>query len=290
MRRRLAFELGLMAGLVRARGWRERVWLARLLWRSRLDARFGARDVSGAPAAAAPAAASIPRRIWLYWAQGWNEAPELVLKCRDSWRYHNPGWEVACLDRDSAETLTGMPGIMAGKEVAPTGVANMIRLALLARDGGVWADATAYCARPLDDWLSDVTGSGFFAFARPGPDRLVATWFLASSAGHPVLGAWLERAVGYWRAMRRPHLYFWVHHLFADAVRHDRACHEAWARTPRVPADPALQLQKIPMAQWQAALDAANLAGVPVHKLDWRLDLDEAAGLALLGAAQTRRV
>ena len=65
--------------------------------------------------------------------------------------------------------------------------ADLARLDLLARHGGVWADATCFCVRPLDDWLLPCLPSGFFAFDRPGPDRLLSTWFLAAQPGNALV-------------------------------------------------------------------------------------------------------
>lgn len=40
----------------------------------------------------------LPKKIWMYWDKGWNNAPELVKKCRESWVYHHPDWEINFLD------------------------------------------------------------------------------------------------------------------------------------------------------------------------------------------------
>jgi hypothetical protein len=57
---------------------------------------------------------------------------------------------------------------------------------LLRRHGGVWADATCYCLQPLAEWLpSKLAPAGFFAFDRPAPDRMLASWFLAAQPAWP---------------------------------------------------------------------------------------------------------
>ena len=63
---------------------------------------------------------------------------------------------------------------------SPNHRANVLRMELLARHGGVWVDATCFCVRPLDEWLPAQMSSGFFAFARPARSRLLANWFLAA--------------------------------------------------------------------------------------------------------------
>ena len=51
---------------------------------------------------------------------------------------------------------------------------------MLRQHGGVWADATSFCLRPLDDWLNAAYAAGFFAFRNPAKDRMMANWFIAS--------------------------------------------------------------------------------------------------------------
>ncbi len=55
---------------------------------------------------------------------------------------------------------------------------------MLAKHGGVWADATLLCSKPLDDWLPEYYTTGFFAFRNPGKDRMLSNWFMASDPGN----------------------------------------------------------------------------------------------------------
>ncbi len=100
----------------------------------------------------------VPRKIWIYWHQGMSEAPFVVRKCIESWVKENPGWEVNFLDKDNLgeyvvlnlreEKLVNLP--------LPH-QSDLVRLQLLSKYGGVWADATTLCMRPLDDWIDDCT-------------------------------------------------------------------------------------------------------------------------------------
>lgn len=85
-------------------------------------------------------------------------------------------------------------------ELAFTPRSDLVRLDLLARHGGVWGDATCYCAVPLDSWLPAATSSGFFAF-RCGPrgDRHIASWFLAASPSNAIILSMYEMMLPYWR-------------------------------------------------------------------------------------------
>jgi hypothetical protein len=58
--------------------------------------------------------------------------------------------------------------------------ANHLRVVLLRKYGGVWADASVYCHQPLDDWIYDLAPNGVFLFSNPAPSRPIANWFMAS--------------------------------------------------------------------------------------------------------------
>jgi hypothetical protein len=264
---------------------RDLAWLARFRLRARLDRRFGVPAALDAPGPRAAAGApALPRRLWLYWEQGWEKAPELVRLCRRSWERHHPGWQIACLDGESAAALVPRalweprPGMRANHK------ANLLRLQLLARRGGVWADATAFCALPIEAWLPPLTQSGFFAFARPGRDRLLSTWLIAATPHHPLAEKWLAACLRYWRLTTKADFYFWLPYLFADLCRRDPEARALWAAVPRVSADPSHEVQRHAADVGETARIEALLAAgtVPVHKLDWRLLMPEAGARAPL--------
>ena len=180
----------------------------------------------------------LPRTIWMLWLQGWSEAPEIVRACLATWRSRNPGWEVSALTEGDLDGLIGGdPLIQAvcGKPIDPQARANIVRTALLRRYGGVWADATLFCLHPLDCWLE--TPRGFFAFDRPGPDRMLSNWFIAAEPGCYLIEEWAKAVEAYWRPRDQKHTYFWHHYLFADRYHSDPRFKANWDATPKISAD-----------------------------------------------------
>jgi len=108
---------------------------------------------------------SIPKTIWIYWAQGEAEAPHVVQRCLESWYTRNPGWELRVLDEESANALIDLSDVPEG--LPRRFKADVLRLRLLKEFGGVWTDATTFCHRPFEDWLPMQAASGFFAFSDP---------------------------------------------------------------------------------------------------------------------------
>jgi hypothetical protein len=190
---------------------------------------------------------------------------------------------------DAASAAAWAPGSqdIAWQDMRRNHKANFLRMDLLAAHGGVWVDATTFCGVPLDAWLPALTATGFFAFARPGKDRLLSTWFLAAVPGHPVLLAWRGHCRRYARMTSRPDFYFWFPYLFADLCRADPAVLRVWKATPRVSADPSHAVQWSAGRPDRTGALARRIAegAILVHKLDWRLDLPPASAatpLALL--------
>ena len=220
----------------------------------------------------------MPRIIWILWLQGFAAAPYLVKQCLRSWQRHNPGWKIVLLDGNNFSEYVNLDEIIGRNRSTITmqALSNVIRINLLVKFGGVWVDATCFCCRPLDEWIWSHVTSGFFAFEKPGRDRLLASWFLASTpdchltktychdvtkfwsrnrfphqnkrAGQEVI-KWLDtfllknvHRAGLWVhpltvKILRLHSYHWFHYLFYRMVTKDERSAEIWRRTPKISAD-----------------------------------------------------
>lgn len=206
----------------------------------------------------------------MYWAQGWDAAPPLVQRAAESWRDANPGWSLNCLDadtwRDHLPDALGPP-----KWLSLAHQSDCLRYALLARLGGVWADATTICARPLDHWIDLVTQpAGFFAFAAPFPDRPLANWFLAASARAPLASGWHDASRNWIDRHGQTGSYLWSHYLFQRLTAGRGPLAQDWARVPKVSARASHTAQAILRAELpDTGIEAAMTA--PVHKLSLRL-------------------
>ena len=103
----------------------------------------------------------IPRVIWMLWDEGFDRAPATARRARDSWIEYNPDFDVRPLDLRAAMELcgtneTGSAYHVPGETWAALRVqhkADLLRSALLAKYGGVWADASLQANAPLNTWL-----------------------------------------------------------------------------------------------------------------------------------------
>ncbi len=250
--------------------------------------------------------------IWTYWHQGWRNAPELVTLCMKSWSALNPGWRIEALDAESVlrhvefnEVDIDRPDISMQKR------SLFIRLELLRRQGGVWADATVFCRQPLESWLPEHFGTGYFAFRDPGPDRMAASWFIASEKDCPLLVKHSDAFIALFRehvfvkqhdaatqeqikrlheyfaqdhegtlfwttdfALRylKAHPYFIFHYLFNRLVLTDSEFARLWSAARSLHADGPHMLQVLAGGPAEEALARVESEPAPVHKLNWRLD------------------
>jgi hypothetical protein len=234
----------------------------------------------------------IPKRIWMVWQQGWEHAPDLVRRCAQSWQEQNAGWEVVLLDEKTLPRhCAGLESI--SPELTRPARADMVRTMLLAEHGGIWADATCFCARPLDAWIPYAAQSGFFMFAHPRPYRIVEAWFIAAAKDSPVMAGMLDLCLQYFGYFKKPHHYFWLVYLIEHLFRIDPASRRIWDATPKLTAlgpdgiEPHVLVRPPP----QVILDIIEEACIPLHKLKhvWRSDditgtaLERLTGLHALG-------
>lgn len=223
----------------------------------------------------APAAAprAIPRHIFMLWQQGWDAAPPIVRAVAEAWRMLNPGWALHLLDDQSFRGFAPTwDEFRLAASLGRQARANVARLSLLKAHGGVWADATLFPTRPLDDWLSSATGAGIFMFSRPRPYRDVDIWFIAAAASDPAIAAWHEQVRRYFATVTRTHHYYWMEYLFELLAQTDADVADAYATMPRLSALGPLAVAGQPFDHpaSSAILDFIAQNRVPVHKLSHR--------------------
>ena len=157
--------------------------------------------------------------IFIYWAQKFINAPIVVKKCLLSWKLKNPTWEIIELNDDNLSEYINIeeeiPDIQK-KDIHKCHYADIVRIFLLEKYGGVWCDATTYCNKSLDDWLDKNISTGFFGFDKPREDKLLSSWFLYSEENNYIIQKWKEKTILYWKNHNKMHHYFWFHYLFGD--------------------------------------------------------------------------
>lgn len=136
----------------------------------------------------------IPAKIYQFWQD--REMPSDVAQMSASWAIQNPGFAHEVFDDRRARAYLAEgpdPAVLRAYRRAehPAKRADLLRLAILWRDGGIYADADDRCLKPIAPLLAE-------------PARLVLALehlgttgnnFMAAAPGHPVIGAALAEAV-----------------------------------------------------------------------------------------------
>lgn len=202
-----------------------------------------------------------PHTIWMLWSQGWDDAPKVALSSLASWKDNNPGWTVRALNKQSALEVFGsdIPDTLLREDLPIEAYSDVLRIELLARFGGLWVDATTICAKPLNQWLPEYGyNRDFFAFSQPGPDRMIASWFLYAPAQGYMITRLRDLMRNYWQNRSKRDDYYWLHKLFEQATLSDPEFRKLWETAPHIPA-------KQPFHFWSQSLRLSQ----PPTEADW---------------------
>lgn len=163
------------------------------------------------------------KTIWITWFQGWDKAPEISQKCLESWKHYNPDWNIVLLDGENYKDHCNIEEVLPGLNTNNISLSDILRLFLLKDQGGVWADSTLFCNKPLDTWIHDITDS--FVFTRK--DRMIASWFIAAKPNSHIVDVWYNNMVDFWKYRiaetdQFEQQYGWIHALFRHSYAGDQ--------------------------------------------------------------------
>lgn len=137
----------------------------------------------------------IPKHIWTYWDDG--KVPDVVRKCMGTWKKHNPDYEVTLLTRENLKEYLPDVDIFSFKFTqTPQQIADLVRVHVLAKHGGVWADSTIIMNRPLVSILNQNSYEfvGYFLKSRTTiPETpYLENWFFACKPNSSFIKMWRD--------------------------------------------------------------------------------------------------
>lgn len=141
--------------------------------------------------------------IFFYWDAGENDAPLVVRSCLNKWR-DNFGDAIRFVSKVEAETIVSEH--VASFNYLPKQVfADILRLALLYRYGGLWVDATVMPHNDIPR-INDIIRleDKVKVFNAPFGKRPCANWMISAPKGNRLIGAWLTFYAEYWCDFRLP--------------------------------------------------------------------------------------
>lgn len=97
--------------------------------------------------------------IWFCWMQGKEQMPEVVKLCHDSICKHSNGHPVIFLDKNNYKDYVTIPAhilqLYHDGKLKQAHFADIMRVNLLAQNGGLWLDATILVSKDLPDNIFD---------------------------------------------------------------------------------------------------------------------------------------
>jgi len=182
------------------------------------------------------------KNIFIGWQQGIEKAPPVVVEAVSSWVKNNPAWNVTILSDENEESYlndTDFYSLFGEKKklISRAAYSDLMRIWLLEKYGGAWADATTLNTIPLDSWLPFIVDKNeeFFAFRnfRYNPYLTnetfpMSSWFLYGTPRSKILKKWKQEIVEYWHGRTKPHAYFWVHFCLFHVLKNDKELAKKW--------------------------------------------------------------
>lgn len=176
-------------------------------------------------------------KVWVFWRQGYEQAPELIRACFDSVKRHLKDRDIIFLSEQNLGQYVTLPGYIEDKRrrgIIPEALySDIVRISLLAEHGGLWLDSTVFCtgsdlAERFRDWP-------LFVFKLEDLDRshvtptISSNWLISSYTNVPFVRAVRDLLYAYWEKENYMKNYF-IFHLFFHMVS-DRYP-EQWKKIP----------------------------------------------------------
>lgn len=181
-------------------------------------------------------------KIWTIWLQGEKNAPPLVQACWRSVR-KNCKQKLIILDANSVRDYIDLPDIIWDKyqsgKIGHAHFADICRVELLYKYGGVWLDSTGFATAPIPDWIIN---QDFFVYLVNKNSAygysFMQNCFIRARRGAYLLAAWRAMILDYWMHENYAVDYFMHQLLFKIMVQNDPRAKKYFAQMPHVDQSP----------------------------------------------------
>lgn len=183
------------------------------------------------------------RNIFIYWEQGWENAPLTCKLCLKSWQKYNPTWNIIKLDKSNIKRYLDIERLVPTFwEVMPIASrSDILRINLLNKYNGVWVDATLFCTKPLDTWIHRYGPLFAFEFSQnvassiiDDDKKMLSSWFLYKSRPNYIVTKWAKVYNKYWDKRVKADDYFQFHLIFTNLYKTDVMFKGQWDKSKRL--------------------------------------------------------
>ena len=149
--------------------------------------------------------------IFIFWHQGFQKSPQIIQECFQSWKEQadEESWIIHELHEGNLNEYLELMVESDQKalrwfqhRLTPnnehyswTKYSDLLRLCLLDNFGGVWADSTVFCMKPLRDWILFHEIYPLMPQCTSSFDRITEMWLIASKKSLPFLKEWKQNLI-----------------------------------------------------------------------------------------------
>lgn len=181
-------------------------------------------------------------RIFSIWFQGEEVAPPIVKACWRSMRKHCKN-ELVILDSKTIFDWITLPDYIVDKwkrgKIGYAHFADICRIELLYKYGGLWLDSTDYVFADMPEWLME---QDFFVFMSGRKQRgfysFIQNCFIRSKKSGYLIKAWREAVFTYWKYENSAIDYFVHQLLFRKVVENNLPASRLFEKMPKFVQDP----------------------------------------------------
>lgn len=213
--------------------------------------------------------------VWWCWLQGEENAPPVVRACLESVRRHFPGKKIIVITEKNMGDYAEFPPFIIEKYrrgiISRTHFSDLLRLELLIRHGGIWADSTVY-----------FTGTPDYALRRPlfvfktnernDPATAAQNWFISAEKNEPILTLTQNLLHEYWKHNNRA-IHYFIFYFFMKMAAEQYA--DEWRAIPFFSDIPPHILQRELFTPYSQERFRQICRMSDIHKLSYKIDKNE---------------
>jgi hypothetical protein len=210
--------------------------------------------------------------VFVYWAQGIENAPEIVKSCYRSISRFAGRPVVTLRDEDLHEWVDLDPRVVNRTADLRAHFSDILRVELLKKHGGIWLDATCLLTERLPPSDELLGRSDFFAFRRS--ETQLSSWCLAARRSSYIVHMLSAALQMYWESHDQLIEYFLLHSIFEVLNNLDDRFFREWSARTDLDVEPACLMQRSMYKPFEPTSWAQLSTGSFVHKLTYKLDGD----------------
>lgn len=164
-------------------------------------------------------------KVWIFWRQGYENAPQLIKACYDSVKRNLTNRDIVFLSEENLHKYITLPDYIEenrGGGIPEAQYSDIIRITLLEKYGGLWLDSTVLCTGP--DFARKLEKWPLFVYKMEDLDRseeqalVCSNWMISCYTNVPYIRAVRDLIYEYWKKEKYLKNYY-IFHLFMHMVK-----------------------------------------------------------------------